>query len=171
MKVIENEVLVAIDCDDTLVMWSEPTVPGIGKIEFDFAMKSVYLTPHTYHCDLIKMYKLRGYHVTVWSANGYAWAEQVVARLGLEDYVDVVSSKLTKYVDDSEDPGGILGARVYCKDITKDSLLPADLEVQLNPIISIPDAECASGGNFGVTISTSGTIIKKLHPISGDTKW
>lgn len=123
MKIIENEVLVACDIDDTVACWIEPTVPGIGKIEIEFAGKIVYLTPHQYHIDLLKMYKERGYHITMWSANGWRHAKRVVDALGLEPYVDVVQSKLTKYMDDSEDPGSILGARVFCPDITKSNLV------------------------------------------------
>lgn len=119
MKVIESEVLVACDVDDTIASWIEPTVPGEGKIEIEFAGKKVYLTPHQYHIDLLKMYKERGYHITIWSANGWRHALRVITALKLEAYVDVLQTKLTKYMDDSEDPGGILGARVFCPDITK----------------------------------------------------
>lgn len=119
MQIVKSELLVAVDCDDTLCMWTDPTIDGPDKITINFAGKEVYLVPHQYHIDLVKMYKKRGYHVTVWSANGWEHAEQVVIALGLTDSVDVVQSKLTKHVDDSEDASGILGPRVYCPDLTK----------------------------------------------------
>jgi phosphoglycolate phosphatase-like HAD superfamily hydrolase len=137
MKVIENEVLVACDVDETIALWLEPTVPGFGKIEIEYAGKKVYLTPHQYHCDLLKTYKERGYHVTVWSANGWRHAKRIVEAFKLEPYVDVVQTKLTKYMDDSEDPGSILGARVFCPDITKEQplLMPSTIINQDNFII------------------------------------
>lgn len=124
MKVIKNELIAYCDVDDTIVKWSEPTIPGTDKIEFDFADKKVYLTPHQYHIDLIKMYRKRGYHVTIWSANGWEWAKQVVEKLELQNYVDVVQSKSLKWVDDSTDAHAVLGARVFCDDLTAPAPLP-----------------------------------------------
>lgn len=122
MQIIENELIVGIDFDDTLVMWSSPTISGPGKIEIEFAGKTVYLIPHQYHIDLVKMYKERGYFVIGWSANGKTHAQRVIAALKLEEYFDLVMTKLTKHLDDSTDPYSILGPRVYCDDLTKPNL-------------------------------------------------
>lgn len=119
MLVIKNENTVGVDCDDTLLMWDNPTVDSPSKVPVEFADTIVYLTPHNYHVQLVKMYKMRGYHVIVWSANGWAHAEKVVKALNLDDYVDVVQTKLSKHMDDSTDPGSILGPRVYTNDFTK----------------------------------------------------
>lgn len=119
MKVIKNELMVACDVDDTILMWDTPHLQGPNKVEIAFADGVVYLTPHQYHIDLLRMYKERGYHITVWSANGWRHAERACIALGLTDVVDVVQCKLMKHMDDSEDAGGILGPRVYCADLTK----------------------------------------------------
>jgi hypothetical protein len=119
MQVIKNELSVFVDCDDTLVMWDNPTVDGVGKLGISFAGKTVFLTPHQYHIDLVKMYKQRGYHVTIWSANGWAHAEKVCKATKLEEFTDIVMCKPTKYMDDNPDAASILGPRVYCKDFTK----------------------------------------------------
>ncbi len=119
MKVIKYENVVAFDCDDTLALWDDPNNKGIGKIDVQFAGKVVYLTPHTYHIDLMKMYKERGYYVIVWSANGWQHAERICKALKIEDFVDVVQCKLSKHVDDSDNAAAILGARVFCEDLTK----------------------------------------------------
>lgn len=119
MKVIKSELSVFVDCDDTLAGWDSPTVDSYGKLSIEFAGKTVFLTPHQYHVDLVKMYKQRGYYVTVWSANGWEHAERIVLGLGLEEFVDVVQCKPTKHMDDNPDAGSILGPRVFCSDFTK----------------------------------------------------
>ncbi len=125
MNIIKRELIVGCDVDDTILMWDNPTVPGIGKLEIEFAGKTVYLTPHTYHVDLLKMYNKRGYYITVWSANGYEHAVNAVTALGLQELVSGdnghIQTKLTKHMDDSTNAEGILGPRVYCDDLTKTS--------------------------------------------------
>ena len=119
MILAEQDQTVATDIDDTLVLWDNPTVDGPGKVAIDFAGKKVYLTPHTYHIDLIKMYKERGYFVIAWSANGKQHVDRVITALGLRDYVHLGMTKLSKHVDDCKDPGAIIGPRVFCEDLTK----------------------------------------------------
>ncbi len=119
MQVINSENNVFIDVDNTIASWFEPTLPGHGKISISFAGETVYLTPHNYHIQLVKMYKARGYTTFVWSANGVAHAKQVVEKLGLPDYVDFVLTKPCKHMDDSEDAASILGPRVFIDDLTK----------------------------------------------------
>jgi len=118
MIVIPNEHIMMVDCDDTLVMWSTThNKPGKGKIKFNepYGGGTVYLTPNKKHIKLLKTHKARGYAVVVWSAAGYRWAEEVVKQLKIEDFVDIVMSKSTKYVDDLE-AKDILGTRIYLKD-------------------------------------------------------
>jgi len=105
MKVYKNELTVSVDCDDTLVMWLDnPYQPGEGKIEIrDHGDKEIplkFLYPHKRHIALLKRYKQRGFTVTVWSNNGWQWAEAVVTALGIENYVDKVESKPIKIIDD-----------------------------------------------------------------------
>lgn len=99
--IIDNENCILADVDGTIFLWKEPLTPGPDKIETKYGGRTVYLTPHRYHIDLLKVYKARGAHITVTSANGHAWAANAVKLLGLEDTVDVVMSKYTKYVDDT----------------------------------------------------------------------
>lgn len=102
MKIIENENCVMFDVDGTLIAWSNPTEPGEGKIQFNYGGTDVFLTPHKYHIDLLKVYKQRGYHITVSSANGYRWALDAVKKLNLVEHVDIVSTKYSKYIDDTQ---------------------------------------------------------------------
>lgn len=133
MNVVKNEVIVCFDVDDTLVLWGK----GPGSAYYDSYEKYKngltyspnpliefinpydsslnYLKPHIRHIELLKQYKGRGFYVRVWSAGGWEWAESVVKTLGLEDYVDSVETKPSKYVDDLQ-AAEVLGVRVYIKD-------------------------------------------------------
>lgn len=119
MMVINNELNVFIDVDQTLLLWDKPTINAEGKLAVKFAEDVVYLTPHNYHVQLVKMYKQRGYVTFVWSANGVAHAKQAVEVLGLEASVDFVLCKPTKHMDDNPNPASILGPRVFEEDLTK----------------------------------------------------
>lgn len=117
MKVIDNDLIVFCDVDDTLLMqlqdkfW-EPIENSI-RIEHPLNKDIYYLVPHRAHINLLKSYKAQGYTVFVWSAQGKEWAKLAVQVLELEDTVDWVMSKPLKYVDDLKGPEGILGSRVY----------------------------------------------------------
>lgn len=115
-QLVGSDLVVVIDCDDTLVMWneSEHWLPGPDKVclQDPYDQSVVYLVPHKQHINLIKKYKKQGYTVIVWSAAGALWAKEVVDQLKLNDLVDLVMSKPIKYVDDLK-AAEILGSRVY----------------------------------------------------------
>lgn len=118
MKVIESEMVVMYDVDDTLVKWSDKhTQPHDNAIEFidPYDGASLFLKKHQKHINLLKQHKARGYTVIVWSGGGYRWAETVINTLGLSIHVDVVMSKCMKFVDDlpAEE---VLGSRIYLED-------------------------------------------------------
>jgi hypothetical protein len=123
VKVIKNENVVHVDIDDTLLLWDHPTIAGPDKLDIEFAGRTVFLTPHNYHVDLLKTYKERGYYIVFWSANGWAHAQRAVVALNLEELADGeyghIQTKPCKYMDDNDDPASILGPRVFCKDLTK----------------------------------------------------
>lgn len=123
MKVIKHENIVGCDIDDTILLWDNPTVNGPEKVAMPFAGTTVYLVPHTYHIQLLEMYRERGYYIIFWSANGWRHAENAVKVLGLEHLADGknghIQTKLSKHMDDSPDSAAILGPRVFCKDFTK----------------------------------------------------
>lgn len=115
MKILESEMIVMTDIDDTLVMWDRSFhQPGENKVRFvdPYDLSVNYLTPHQKHIDLIKKYKGRGMTVIAWSAGGYAWAKSVIETLELQEYIDLVMSKPIKYIDDLN-ADEILGSRVY----------------------------------------------------------
>jgi len=113
MKVNENEFGVVLDCDNTLIMHDFQTNVGTIKIinPYDGAIHFVKI--HERHKELLRQYKAKNFHITVWSNNGARWAETVVKALGLEAYVDEVRCKPIKYVDDQADAGHVVGSHVY----------------------------------------------------------
>lgn len=108
MNVIENELIVFIDVDGTLI---RPSDTGSIKLPYGSTIKSY--EPIMAHVDLVKEYHNRGYWVTVWSAGGFQWAWKVVNALKLERYVNQVMSKPSKFVDDKDNLADILGTRVF----------------------------------------------------------
>lgn len=113
MKIITNEQLVMVDCDDTLVMWQDcnPEFKPVDIID-PYDGKTVTLKIHAGHLKVLKDRKKRGSFIVVWSAGGYRWAEAVVKALKIEDYVDLIASKPFMYIDDRE-AADILGEHLY----------------------------------------------------------
>lgn len=116
MKVAPSEMSIFFDVDDTLIMWDDKchiggdeytslTCPHDGRITFHKV--------HYRHIEFLKKQKAKGYTVVVWSASGTKWAEMVVKELNLETYVDFVTSKPLKWVDDMPNPKHLVGSHIY----------------------------------------------------------
>lgn len=117
MNINKSELRVAIDVDGTLIIAREFVQDHSNLVEIicPYTMVSKFYAVHKEHVDLLKSYKKRGYHVTVWSANGWKWAQQVAKKLlgdELEQYVDEISSKYIKFVDDLP-AEKVLGTQVF----------------------------------------------------------
>ena len=113
MTVIDNENVVMYDVDDTLVMWGTTSILNEEFI-CPYSNSVHHLLPNTKHIDLLKKHKGRGLCVIVWSAGGALWAKEVITKLKLESYVDLIITKPNKYVDDLQ-ASEILGTRIYLK--------------------------------------------------------
>lgn len=114
-----NDNVIPFDIDDTLIVWGKDhNKPGKGKIAFKdpYTPITFYLRPHHVHIRLLKQFKGRGFEVIVWSKQGDRWANEVITKLGLKDYVDHIFSKPEKYVDDKENVADVIGTRIYFKD-------------------------------------------------------
>lgn len=93
MQVISQE-RVFIDVDSTLIFNHQ------GNIKVSYYGQERFVRPHLEHIAFLKSLKSRGYHITVWSGNGYAWCQTIIKALELESYVDECSTKPFKVVDD-----------------------------------------------------------------------
>lgn len=110
MQVINTELGTFVDVDKTLILPSGEVEGDV--VELTYGDEIVYKKPHQVQIDFVKYLKHRGFHITVWSGNGYAWAEQVVKKVGLEDYIDEVRSKPLMYLDDKP-AAAWMGQQVY----------------------------------------------------------
>lgn len=100
MKIISSDMVIMFDVDDTLVLWDIDFSKPIINIIDPYDNRTLELHPHYPHIKLLQEKKARGYIIVVWSQGGFAWAEAVVKALNLENYVDLIMSKPTTYVDD-----------------------------------------------------------------------
>lgn len=114
MQIIKNENVVGVDIDNTLLLWKDASNPGDNKLPISYGGQTVYLTPHNYHVAIVRSWMERGYHVIVWSANGYQHALNALTALGFQETDKIqVMTKLCKHLDDSVNPGSIVGPRVF----------------------------------------------------------
>lgn len=90
------------DVDHTLIMYEWP--PERECEAFDIfienSLLSARVVPHRGHVELVKLHKIWGNGVVVWSRSGHEWAKVVVEALGLTPYVDLVMAKPFYYYDD-----------------------------------------------------------------------
>lgn len=114
-----SELQVAFDVDMTLILHGQESpdqfAPGMIRVQDPYDNKIKYLMSHVKHVKLLKDYKIRGYHVVIWSANGGDWAEAIARAIFGEEvdkYVDEVRTKFIKHVDDLPSDK-ILGERVW----------------------------------------------------------
>jgi hypothetical protein len=114
MNVLNNELVVAVDVDQTLILHdyeNHPLLP-LKVINCPYKKEPLTVAIHKAHVDLVKDYKARGFFVIVWSHAGFNWANTVVKHLMLADYVDLIMTKPSKHVDDTP-ADRILGVNVY----------------------------------------------------------
>ena len=115
MKILsKSELSVVVDVDGTLVDTVSENTTGVMAIPNPYQTGDFLLRkPKKGNIGLLKDFKGRGYTVTVWSHGGALYAAQVVKYLNLESYVDFVSCKPTKCVDNKADIESIVGMRVF----------------------------------------------------------
>lgn len=101
MRINTNESRVVIDVDGTLICRFDSEQHALGQsILMNYYGNPEIKVPMNENINLLKAQKARGYEVIVHSANGFAWAKEVVEKLGLQEYVDEVATKPLKYMDD-----------------------------------------------------------------------
>lgn len=100
MQVVPRDRILAVDVDGTLIDYLPPDAPKWDHVVM-YGHKLFKVKRREFNISLVIHHKeIRGYFILVWSANGNAWAENIVKTLGLENYVDLVLTKPLEYVDD-----------------------------------------------------------------------
>lgn len=100
MRIVNNDNSTCFDCDGTLVLWDYPDEVKQHALEFDNYGFSAYLVPHYRMIEILKVEKTKGKYITVWTQNGYKWAQEIIERLNLTEYVDEVRCKPQNIFDD-----------------------------------------------------------------------
>jgi len=88
-----------VDIDQTLVLYKDINKAKKGRIPFEYGGKIIYLTTHDMNIACVKDCKSA---MIAWSANGEAWAKEVITGLGLLDYFDYYMQKPKEYIDDKD---------------------------------------------------------------------
>jgi hypothetical protein len=101
MQVIQNERVIPIDVDETLVMHSY--FDGAVALDVLDPHSNVHVTvyPNQNMIRLLKDEFARGAYIIVWSRGGYAWADAILAALNLQNHVNLVLTKPLVYMDDT----------------------------------------------------------------------
>lgn len=109
MRINENENIILVDIDNTLILHN-----GKKEIELNYYGMVKWAGVHKEHIRLLKSYKQRGFFIRAHSNNGWQWTKEVIEKLGLEDIVNDVESKPTRFMDDVElEHNEVVGMRVY----------------------------------------------------------
>jgi len=103
------------DVDDTLVCWYDipEDCPEDEIVNVTYRNLTDRLRINKYNVNLLKKLSIRHHKICVWSKGGSGWSRAVVKALNLEDYVDVIMSKPTYYIDDLKDPKEWIGKYQY----------------------------------------------------------
>lgn len=109
-KVIKSEMVVMVDVDNTLVR--DPVAGEQADLHVEHECLGGPKMVHWDHVNYVRSLHKRGFHVEVWSGNGWDWAVSVLKRIDLYDFVDQIKSKPVFFLDD-RGPGGILGTGVF----------------------------------------------------------
>lgn len=118
MRTITNERVIPVDVDDTLVMHDFSSIDHTVEVPDPYSKGVIEVRPNDPMIRILKDEKARGAFIVVWSRGGFAWARAVVLALGLEESVDLISTKPTVYLDD-KDVGEWLKDRVWISPGTK----------------------------------------------------
>lgn len=100
METLTNDQPVPIDVDETLVVFDYPATLEKFAITLERNGVEVKVVPHWKHIKQMREHFIRGHAIIVWSAGGYAWAQQVIKMLGIEKYVTYCMAKPRWFYDD-----------------------------------------------------------------------
>lgn len=109
----QSELLIYVDVDETLIFTSDKD--DHQAVLVDYYGVNKWVKPHNKHIRFLKSLKNRGYYVIVHSANGWKWANEIIEKFSLYDYIDEIKTKPIKYIDDQPSDKWF-GQRIYLQD-------------------------------------------------------
>jgi len=115
-KKLASHKVVAVDCDDTLVMWDRSKYPDLPRVMVDLCGPTE-LVVNQKNVNLVRKLSKLGYSIVVWSQTGYDWAVTVGKAVGLDDCVSLYMTKPRYHVDDM--PASVwIGDRLWRDPVT-----------------------------------------------------
>lgn len=114
---LNNEKVLMVDVDHTLIVWELSDYPDLERLTVDFNGYRTELGIHKKNVNLLKKFAKLGYSVVVWSRSGASWASCISKALKIEDYVTACMSKPLFYLDD-QDCKKWMGSRIWRDPIT-----------------------------------------------------
>jgi len=94
---------VPFDCDFTLIEYDIEQKPKEDLIQVGLIPgKEIYVYPIKKHIQVLKNMKASNFFIIVWSGSGREWAEHLVKKLQLNEYVDCIMDKPRFYIDDED---------------------------------------------------------------------
>lgn len=102
MNIIDNETLICVDIDYTLLMWKDKIKKGHKVVLFTdpYSKEQKYVRVHEPNLKILTSHLARGSAVIVWSASGSKWAKEAMRALKLKHHNLHVFCKPRGYVDD-----------------------------------------------------------------------
>ena len=102
MKTVDNDLIVPCDVDCTLIDYKIDDKDPRLLIEVGLVPgKEIKVFPILEHIQMLKNMKASQAYILIWSGSGYAWAKHIIDKLQLNDYVDLIMSKPSWYIDDT----------------------------------------------------------------------
>lgn len=103
MNIINNEQLLVVDIDETLILWQdllykESVKRALFQDPHDGKIKTVRI--HEPNLKILTNHLSRGSAVIVWSRSGYKWAKAALECLGIDHINIYVATKPLGYLDD-----------------------------------------------------------------------
>ena len=119
MKIIKSEQILAVDIDNTLLLWDEHDSGNQSVVFTDpYTGETKQVKVHEAHLRIVKSRLSRGAVLLVWSSSGYRWVEAALFALQLEHPRVIVLSKPIAYIDDKP-CAEWMGERIYLPNNSK----------------------------------------------------
>ncbi len=97
---VENEKLLYVDCDDTLILWDKSEYSEEPKVLIECYEEPASVVVHKKNVNLVRKFYLLGYGIIVWSATGSKWAKAVGHAVGIDSMVTAYLTKPRYHLDD-----------------------------------------------------------------------
>lgn len=97
---VENEKLLYVDCDDSLIMWNISEYPNEKALWIECYSEPASVVVNKKNINQVTKFYLLGYGIIVWSTTGAKWAKAVGNAVGIDKMVTAYLTKPRYHLDD-----------------------------------------------------------------------